>query len=336
MSIHDLIYRDNTPLERASDVTERLVAPYKYLEKVPGNKIRTAFMEAFNRLYFGVDNDTLMGEINDLVNILHDSSLLIDDVEDNSEFRRGEVCAHIKFGAPLTINGVCMMYFIAIRKSENLAPLFTEDVKLQTTISIAILRIITDEMLNLHHGQGLDIYWRDNLDMNNLPSEEEYYEMVMDKTGGLLRLMVKLLLAFVPSKSCHSLALASLMGIIYQLRDDYFNLTSDRYSHNKGTVGEDIIEGKMSFPILHCLRSTNDSPLHQALLHYTVDQRKTNPELIKLSIDFMEHETKSLLYTKELLLLYITKGRQMISEDETIKHGDCGLLYELFDYLGDL
>ena len=49
-----------------------------------------------------------------------------------------------------------------------------------------------DELINLHRGQGMDLFWRDSL---TCPTEEEYVEMVNNKTGGLLRLAVKLMQA---------------------------------------------------------------------------------------------------------------------------------------------
>jgi geranylgeranyl pyrophosphate synthase len=44
--------------------------------------------------------------------------------------------------------------------------------------------------LRLHRGQGLDLCWRDSL---TCPTEEEYLEMVANKTGGLFRLAIKLM-----------------------------------------------------------------------------------------------------------------------------------------------
>ena len=44
--------------------------------------------------------------------------------------------------------------------------------------------MFVEELLNLHRGQGQDIVWRDT---QKVPSEKEYYSMVLDKTGGLFR-----------------------------------------------------------------------------------------------------------------------------------------------------
>ena len=50
----------------------------------------------------------------------------------------------------------------------------------------------SEELLNLHRGQGMDLFWRDTL---TCPSEDDYLEMVENKTGGLFRLAVKLMQA---------------------------------------------------------------------------------------------------------------------------------------------
>ncbi|EGV65441.1 geranylgeranyl pyrophosphate synthetase [Yamadazyma tenuis] len=335
-----LIYRDDTPLDRHDPKTTLITEPYEYLQKLPGNNraIRIVFIKAFNDLYFGIDNDGLINGLNELVDMLHDCSLIIDDVEDSSEYRRGALAAHLKFGVPSTVNCVNYMYFVAIDKASKLAPLYTSDLHEQELITLRVNKIITDEMLNLHHGQGVDIYWRDNKsDLPRLPTEEEYLEMVMDKTGGLLRIMVKVLEAFKPSKSTKHVALTSLIGIIYQLRDDYFNLTSDKYSHMKGVVGEDLIEGKFSFPILHSLRFSMTSPLYELLYNRSVEKRKSSEShhLIAESIKFMTNESNSLEYTNNKLKECLNMARKLIETDPTVHNSDSTYILQILHQLSD-
>lgn len=71
------------------------------------------------------------------------------------------------------------MYFIALQEIQ----------KLNNPVAIDIY---VQELLNLHRGQGMDLFWRDTL---TCPTEEEYLEMVSNKTGGLFRLAVKLMQA---------------------------------------------------------------------------------------------------------------------------------------------
>lgn len=103
----------------------------------------------------------------------------IDDVQDNSVLRRGIPVAHNIFGTAQTINSANYVYFLALQEVRKLN-------------SPAAMDIYTEELLNLHKGQGMDLFWRDTL---TCPTEEEYLEMVDNKTGGLFRLAVKLMQA---------------------------------------------------------------------------------------------------------------------------------------------
>ena len=108
----------------------------------------------------------------------------MDDVEDSSLLRRGIPVAHSIFGTAQTINSANYVYFLALQ----------ELVKLNNT---KVVQIYTDELINLHRGQGMDLFWRDTL---TCPNEEDYLEMVGNKTGGLFRLALKLMQAESNSK----------------------------------------------------------------------------------------------------------------------------------------
>lgn len=101
----------------------------------------------------------------------------VDDVEDSSLLRRGSPVAHRIFGTAQTINSANYVYFCALQELQKLG-------------NSQALVIYAEELLNLHRGQGMDLFWRDTL---TCPSEEDYLEMVNCKTGGLFRLAVKLM-----------------------------------------------------------------------------------------------------------------------------------------------
>lgn len=101
----------------------------------------------------------------------------MDDVEDSSLLRRGSPVAHSIFGTAQTINSANYVYFCALQELQKLR-------------NPEALVIYTEELLNLHRGQGMDLFWRDTL---TCPSEDDYLEMVNCKTGGLFRLAVKLM-----------------------------------------------------------------------------------------------------------------------------------------------
>lgn len=326
------------------DYDDVITDPYKYLSSIPGNNnnVRTRFIQAFNELYYHIDNPQLLTGIGDIILIFHNSSLLIDDIEDSSMYRRGLPAAHTKFGIPITINCGNLMYFIALQRAQNELPKLSLGQELEGEVGMRlkldILEILVNEMLNLHHGQGLDIYWRDYLTkLDELPTIDDYLQMVKDKTGGLFRLSIKLLGLFSPTHGggIDLVPVANLLGIIYQVRDDYLNLIDEKYSAMKGIAGEDLIEGKLSLPILHCLRTTQDSPVHKILYDFTTAEERTNQqELIEQCIRYMQLESGSLKYTYNLIKELEIKVKALIEDNST--EGKQSLLIRIIDHLCDV
>lgn len=75
-------------------------------------------------------------------------------------------------------------------------------------------------MLELHRGQGMEIYWRDNF---TCPTESDYKQMTIRKTGGLFMLAIRLMQLF--SKNTEDFSkLTAILGLYFQIRDDYCNL----------------------------------------------------------------------------------------------------------------
>ncbi|KAF3168737.1 geranylgeranyl pyrophosphate synthetase [Orbilia oligospora] len=193
-----------------SDAKEQAVCgPYDYLVSLPGKDIRSKLIDAFN-IYLQVPEESL-GIIKHVVAMLHNASLLVDDVEDHSVLRRGYPVAHSLFGVAQTINSANYIYFRAMQDITGLK-------------SPVCVQVFTEELINLHRGQGMDLFWRDTL---TCPSEDDYLEMVSNKTGGLFRLAIKLMQAESASEVDY-LDLVNLMGLIFQIRDDYMNLQSDQ------------------------------------------------------------------------------------------------------------
>lgn len=79
--------------------------------------------------------------------------------------------------------------------------------------------------------------------------------MVDGKTGGLFRLLVRLMAIESPHSEWIDTdvgRLCRLLGRYYQIREDYQNLVSEEYTAQKGFC-EDLDEGKFSFPLMHAL-----------------------------------------------------------------------------------
>ncbi|CAF9925543.1 MAG: geranylgeranyl pyrophosphate synthetase [Alectoria fallacina] len=281
-----------------SQEKERIVmGPYEYLLNAPGKDIRKQLIEAFNA-WLKVPPESL-AIITNVVGMLHTASLLIDDVEDSSILRRGLPVAHSIFGTAQTINSANYVYFAALQ----------ELLKLENP---KVINIYSVELCNLHRGQGMDLSWRDTL---TCPSEDDYLEMVGNKTGGLFRLAVQLMQA-ESSNEKHFVPLVNTIGLLFQIRDDYMNLSSTEYAENKGLC-EDLTEGKFSFPIIHSIRS---NPQNRQLINI-LKQKTTDDEVKKYAVKYME-STGSFEYCKVVLRDLKDKAMAMIEDiDEGMGQG---------------
>lgn len=269
-----------------------ILGPYDYMDANPGKDIRTALITAFNG-FLHVPEASLVS-ITKVVGMLHTSSLLIDDVEDNSLLRRGTPVAHSIFGTAQTINSANYVYFLALQELHKLSN-WKEAVE-----------IFTAELLNLHRGQGMDLYWRDTL---TCPTEDDYLEMVQNKTGGLFRLAVKLMQAEAIERGRRDcVPLVNLLGLIFQICDDYLNLSSTAYTKNKGLC-EDLTEGKFSFPVIHSIRS---DPSNLQLLNI-LKQKTTEEEVKRYALKYMEG-TGSFEYTRKAIRELRAKAHALIEE----------------------
>lgn len=85
----------------------------------------------------------------------------IDDIEDNSQLRRGLPSAHTVFGLGQTINSANLLVFKALEAAASL--------------SSTAVQIFTERIIEAHVGQGLDLYWTYH---TKIPTEEEYFTMV--------------------------------------------------------------------------------------------------------------------------------------------------------------
>ena len=219
----------------------------------------------------------VLDSVKAIIGDLHNASLMVDDIEDNSKLRRGNPVTHSIFGVATTINTANYAYFLALEKCHALQ-------------NQEAMEVFVGEMLNLHRGQGYDISWREN---NRCPTEEEYLKMVQDKTGGLFRLSVGLMQAFATqNKSTDFTSLVNNMAAYFQIRDDFINLVDEEYMKSKSFC-EDLTEGKFSFPVIHCIKSSPDDHRLSSILKQRTDDTDVKRYAQKIMV-----ESGSLEYTR--------------------------------------
>jgi octaprenyl-diphosphate synthase len=185
-----------------------------------------------------------------LVELPHNASLIHDDIEDNSDERRGRPAIHLLYGNDTAINSGCFLYFLPLACLEQWdAPASKKN---------RIWSLWASHMRRLHLGQSMDISW--HRDFLSLPSIDEYMLMCGLKTGCLARFAAALGAAAAapdeavadaapeaPANADALVTAAEKLGVGFQILDDVKNLTTGIPGKKRG---DDIVEGKKSLPVL--------------------------------------------------------------------------------------
>lgn len=110
--------------------------------------------------------------------------------------------------------------------------------------------------------------------------------------------------------------LVNLIGILFQIRDDYQNLSSPEYLSNKGLC-EDLTEGKFSFPIIHSIRAR---PENMQLLNI-LKQKTDDAQVKRYAVSYMEG-TGSFEYCRQVLDTLTERAKCLVAQlDDTGVHG---------------
>lgn len=187
-------------------------------------------------------------KLSPMVELIHNGTLLIDDIEDKAIERRGKKAVHLIYGEDMAINSGNHLYFIPTTIIDNL--------DLSDSLKLRIYQSYTHNMRRLHFGQGLDIQWHNNL--KKIPTVMEYIQMCKFKTGCLASMSGELgaICAEVSAELTETVRIIwEEIGVGFQILDDIKNITTG----NPGKLrGDDIVEGKKSLPvILFCNKNNN-------------------------------------------------------------------------------
>ena len=204
--------------------------------------------------------------------VVHNGTLIVDDIEDSSELRRGKPCTYKIFGVDIAVNAGNAMYYLP------LLPLMEKKAQLPAETVRDIYEVYVQEMINLSLGQAMDITWHRGIANADDLNEEDYLQMCAYKTGTLARMAAKIsaVLAGANKELVEKLGcFAESIGVAFQMQDDVLDLTGKEFAKKKGGVGQDITEGKRTLMVIHTLKNASSADkkrLVQILNMHTSDQ----------------------------------------------------------------
>lgn len=190
--------------------------------------------------------------------VIHNGTLIHDDIEDNSDERRGKPCTYKIFGIDVAINAGHEMYYLP------LLPLIKNRDKFAADTLLDIYEIYGQELINMGMGQAMDIAWHKGIANTDIVTEKQYLQMCSYKTGALARMCTKIaaVLAGADKNTVETLGrFAESIGVAFQIQDDVLNLiaTSGKNNFMKEQIGSDISEGKITLMVIHILQKANEN-----------------------------------------------------------------------------
>jgi geranylgeranyl pyrophosphate synthase len=290
---YSLIFELNPPSYECSlDALNKAVAEplWEFLER-GGKRWRPALFLLVCEALGGSPDEFLDFAI--IPEIIHNGTLMIDDVEDQSDFRRGKPCTHRLFGTDIAINLGNAMYYMP------LLTLIKNRDRLSAEKRSRIYEIYVQEMINLSLGQATDIAWHRGLVKADEITENQYFQMCLYKTGTLARMAAKMaaVLAGASDEIVEEMGnFAGTVGVAFQIQDDILDLVGGEFAEKKGGIGKDITEGKRTLMLIHALK--NAKPIDKKRLMEIINMHTTDQKLKNEAINIMK-KYGSIDYAKE-------------------------------------
>jgi len=240
--------------------------------------------------------------------ILHNGTIIVDDVEDEAAMRRGEDALHHIYGQDVALNAGNAMYFLPLKL------LMQNPADLPADRRLAAYEMLTYELNRTHLGQGMDICWHNERDVRI--TADQYLEMCACKTGCLGRIVARLAAVVTDQPPAVERAVATyaeLTSVAFQIGDDILDVENSlgRAGEFGKEFGNDVREGKKTLLVIHAIE---ESPPERAdrLEEILVADSNTDEEVLE-ALSILE-EAGSIEYARDCALALAAEARDSIAD----------------------
>ncbi|RPI06388.1 MAG: polyprenyl synthetase family protein [Ignavibacteriae bacterium] len=219
---------------------QTLYSPAKYVLVAGGKRIRPVLTLLACEAVGGDASTALHAGAG--IEILHNFTLVHDDIMDHADTRRGRLTVHKKWDENVAILSGDALLAFAYR-----ALLRTKSTRIQE-----VSKIFTEGVVTICEGQSLD----KEFETRHRVHVNEYLMMIEKKTGKLVSIAAQIG-ALIGNASASDLEAlrryGEYVGRAFQIQDDLLDITADEKEFGK-TIGGDLVEGKKTFLLLEALR----------------------------------------------------------------------------------
>jgi geranylgeranyl diphosphate synthase, type II len=250
------VYRDLITAPLAAVLPAR--QPRRYLYELveeqlrnSGKGLRPALCIATCKAFGGQAERAIPSAVG--LELLHNAFLVHDDVEDESEYRRGKPTVVAQHGVAIAVNVGDALNALSMR------PLSANIEVLGPALATRVYREFEHMLVQSIEGQAIELGWiRDNLfDIK----DDDYLRMTLKKTGWYTCIHPCRIGAIIGTDDQIDLdrfnRFGHFLGSAFQIQDDVLNLVGDRGTYGKEILG-DLWEGKRTLMLVHLLRYCRD------------------------------------------------------------------------------
>ncbi len=289
--------RIHESIEHIGNITIRKTSAHLF--SAGGKMLRSSLVTTAYKAVGGNDTDKIL-TIAAAMELIHNWSLVHDDIIDKSMTRRGVATVHEKWNtntAILTGDAMSNLVYLLIARSGFGAESISK-----------VLECIAETNLELIDGELLDIEFESRKDV----AEADYFEMIKKKTGALITCAAKTGAMLGTANHTHIHALEKYgekIGLAFQIKDDVLDLTGDKEETGKDFAG-DIREGKKTLLLLNAL--AHSAPAKKRRLEeITSGNQPVSMEAVHEAIDIML-QAGSFRYAQRILSVLIDEAQQAL------------------------
>jgi len=232
--------------------------------------------------------------------IIHNFTLVHDDIMDKSDLRRNLPTVHIKFGEPTAILTGDFLFAKSFEAMHDLSV----DLSMFKELDHSLVKCV----LNICEGQQLDIQF----EQRKMITEEEYINMVLKKTAALFELAARggAIIGGGNQDEINAFTdYGTFLGLSFQIWDDYLDISSDEKTLGKD-IGNDIRNGKKTLIAVYSLQNATGE--NEKSLNEVFGNRNASDDDIKRLFTLFK-EMGSIDYARNTALNYIKKAKDALN-----------------------
>ncbi|MED5272240.1 MAG: polyprenyl synthetase family protein [Candidatus Thermoplasmatota archaeon] len=277
---------------------EKLKSAMLYLINSGGKRLRATLPYLIGDLLNNPNKSHY--DVGAAIEIIHNFTLIHDDIMDNDSMRRGRPSVHVAFDVPTAINAGDAMLAVAfelISSSEFIDSKYLPD----------LVKIIGSMVRRVSEGQQLDI---DNENRRDI-TIEDYLYMIEGKTAVMFEACARsgAILSGATPEEVELLGKWGLnLGLCFQIVDDLIDVISDSNTSGK-PIGSDLVQGKMTCMVIHAINSSQEELVNlEAILG---KGSEVSDEQILMAISDLE-KMGSIEYCKSLANKYYNISKECL------------------------